>query len=68
MLNIGDRVTSTVYGCYKGIPGEVLKEADYSVNNQPHITKDYVIELDTGEVITLGTDSLEPVVEEVINE
>lgn len=65
-LNIGDRVASTMYGFYLGQPGTVIKEEEYSINNQPNVTKDYVIELDTGEVITIGTDNLERVVEEEI--
>lgn len=63
-LNVGDRVASTTVGYYFHVPGTVLKEADYSVNNQPNITKEYVIELDTGEVLTMKTSDLERVREE----
>lgn len=68
ILSIGDRVASTAKGYYKGISGTVLSEADYNIINHPNVIKDYVIELDTGEVITLGTDILERVIEEEIEE
>lgn len=60
-LNVGDRVQSTIAGYYKGVPGTVLEEKDYSVSNSPNVIKEYMIELDTGEVLTMKTSNLERV-------
>lgn len=60
-LNVGDRVQSTIAGYYFNAPGTVLEEKDYSVSNQPNVTKEYMIELDTGEVLTMKTSNLERV-------
>lgn len=60
-LNVGDRVQSTMAGYYFNALGTVLEEKDYSVSNPPNVIKEYVIELDTGEVLTMKTNELERV-------
>ena len=54
VYNNGDKVQSNLRGFYFGIKGTIIKPADFQDNK----FKKYIIELETGQRITLPTNCI----------